>query len=106
MQENSWLCKCDEGYHSRTENGLGPCQDTNECIMNLNKCAKNSKCFNTPGSYQCSCDLGFTGNAEMLCLDVDECGVGQHNCDEQSAACINTVGSFDCKCRVGYRLVD
>ena len=38
-----------------------------------------------------------------LCLDVNECETGDHNCTQ---TCINTLGSFKCKCRAGYSLQD
>lgn len=35
------------------------------------------------------------------CPDVDECGLGLHDCHPQ-AVCTNTDGSFSCQCRQGY----
>ena len=38
-----------------------------------------------------------------LCLDIDECAMMTHNCDETLAECSNTPnGSFTCTCIVGY----
>ncbi|XP_076271195.1 multiple EGF like domains 8 isoform X2 [Rhynchophorus ferrugineus] len=39
--------------------------------------------------------------AYAQCPDVDECGLGLHDCHPQ-AECINTDGSFSCHCRKGY----
>ncbi|XP_030761458.1 multiple epidermal growth factor-like domains protein 8 isoform X2 [Sitophilus oryzae] len=39
--------------------------------------------------------------AYAQCPDVDECGLGLHDCHPQ-ADCINTDGSFSCHCRKGY----
>ena len=35
-------------------------------------------------------------------LDVDECGLGAHNC-HSDATCINTYGSYTCQCNIGFR---
>ena len=37
----------------------------------------------------------------VLCSDVDECGNGDHFCDQ---VCINTEGSYKCDCQPGYRM--
>ena len=36
-----------------------------------------------------------------LCLDIDECAIGSHNCSKD-ATCTNTVGSYVCECDEGY----
>ena len=40
--------------------------DINECI-GLNDCDINSECNNTDGSYDCSCDPGYSGNGRECC---------------------------------------
>lgn len=39
--------------------------------------------------------------AYAQCPDVDECGLGLHNCHKE-AKCANTPGSFNCYCRKGF----
>ena len=41
--------------------------DINECDKNNGGCEQN--CDNTVGSFECSCDPGFTLNADMLNCD-------------------------------------
>ena len=37
--------------------------DINECAdSTLNTCHQNAHCLNIPGSYQCACKVGYTGN--------------------------------------------
>ena len=38
--------------------------DIDECYNGNNTCALNATCTNTEGSYNCSCNLGYTGNGE------------------------------------------
>ncbi|KPI93788.1 Multiple epidermal growth factor-like domains protein 8 [Papilio xuthus] len=45
-----------------------------------------------------STDAGW---AYAQCPDVDECGLGLHDCHEH-AICNNTHGSYTCKCKQGY----
>ncbi len=35
--------------------------------------------YNSPGSYECDCDLGFSFS-NGTCLDVDECILGDNPC--------------------------
>ena len=37
--------------------------DVNECAnISLTTCHRNADCSNIPGTYQCSCKIGYTGN--------------------------------------------
>ena len=36
--------------------------DINECTAGTDMCHDNAMCTNTAGSYECSCDIGFTGD--------------------------------------------
>jgi hypothetical protein len=42
-----------------------------------------------------------TSWAYAQCPDVDECGLGFHDCHKE-AECTNTHGSFNCQCRKGF----
>ena len=113
-----YKCVCTSGW---TGNGYN-CTDVNECELNTHSCSENEDCVNTEGNYTCICKQGwrammnasspeilgkFTLNASSLCVDVDECAEGIHNCSaykgEPNAICSNTIGGFKCTCTRGWQ---
>ena len=74
--------------------------DINECATSNGGC--NQHCTNTPGSFQCSCNNGFSLSSNgRTCVDNDECTA---NTDDCSQICTNTAGSFSCSCNSGFTL--
>ena len=41
--------------------------DINECELNVHQCDHHAECTNTVGSYECHCNIGFTGNGYNCC---------------------------------------
>ena len=41
--------------------------DINECTKGIHDCSKNASCVNTAGSFNCTCNLGLTGDGRS-CL--------------------------------------
>ena len=96
--------------------------DINECSLNSGGC--DQLCNNTIGSFQCSCNSGYTLNGDgitcsgritvtvympfrkinhvqLFTIDIDECALNNGGCDQ---VCNNTIGSFQCGCNSGYTL--
>eukprot|EP00731_Ephydatia_muelleri_P037026 Em0380g6a len=78
--------------------------DVDECLLGISVCAlaPNGTCTNTIGSYNCSCNPGYTGNGRT-CADIDECSTGNNTCARApNGTCTNTIGSYLCSCNPGY----
>lgn len=96
---------CSAGYK------LSPpasCIDIDECKDIPQICDSNQDCYNTVGSYVCSCKLGFSKDHQTgACVDINECQIGKHDCSE-AQRCDNTIGSYVCArttgCGTGYTL--
>ncbi|XP_062872071.1 fibulin-2-like [Trichomycterus rosablanca] len=100
----SFQCYCKQGF-IMSEDGL-TCKDVDECSQSVGHLC-SYKCVNVPGSYNCVCpEHGYTtAPNQRSCLDVDECGVGAHNCTADET-CFNIQGGFRClsfSCPANYR---
>ena len=92
--------------------------DAEECSSNNGGCAHT--CTNTPGSYLCTCNDGYTlapdkrscsgniitiialiSNESYNLSDINECNLNPPVCEHY---CSNTVGSYQCDCDHGYQL--
>ena len=64
---------------------------------------QNGICTNMEGSFQCSCNEGFTLSASGdTCIDTDECTAIPNTCG--NGTCINTFGSYRCRCFYGFQM--
>ena len=41
--------------------------DVNECLLQTANCSTNAFCTDTEGSYNCTCNFGYTGNGVTCC---------------------------------------
>jgi hypothetical protein len=63
-------CFCDPGW-----TGVRCDQDIDECAIAGGSCGADASCSNTPGSFACSCNAGFTGDGFDCEPDPDGDGV-------------------------------
>ena len=74
--------------------------DLNECSTSNGGCGQI--CTNSFGSFQCSCNSGFSLAADgRTCVDINECQLNTDNCQH---TCVNTAGGFTCSCNSGFAL--
>uniref|UniRef100_UPI00358EAF1B sushi domain-containing protein 1-like n=1 Tax=Myxine glutinosa TaxID=7769 RepID=UPI00358EAF1B len=115
----SFKCVCLPGY--RMKSGLSEpfrnrqletsCIDVNECQEYPVICGDGGECFNSLGSFSCSCPVGFIFNKlgetrsddvhNSHCRDVNECLETPGICGA-GGFCSNSPGSFNCSCQPGY----
>lgn len=43
------------------------CPDVEECRLGLHNCHPFATCINTPTSYECHCERGYTGDGTLYC---------------------------------------
>ena len=41
--------------------------DVNECEIGSDNCDENAECTDTIGSFNCSCNFGYSGNGTFCC---------------------------------------
>ncbi|CAH1249259.1 UMOD [Branchiostoma lanceolatum] len=86
-------CVCKGGWEGDScEADIDECEEEDICGP------QSLGCINTIGSYNCTCQFGFTSNGTG-CVDIDECLTSP--CHE-FADCINLSGNYTCTCRPGY----
>uniref|UniRef100_UPI00398F63D8 adhesion G protein-coupled receptor E2-like isoform X2 n=1 Tax=Pristiophorus japonicus TaxID=55135 RepID=UPI00398F63D8 len=100
---------CKPGFYRTTDRD---CIDDNECDGDDNTvkalCGAHTECYNTPGSYYCTCKKGYinpSGSTNFTnrtnCQDIDECVDTTRVCGS-NATCNNTMGGFYCTCAGGF----
>ena len=84
-----------DGYKRDPDNDKG-CIDIDECneqktAGTFYECHANAMCVNTIGSYKCSCNLGYFGDASDTppnnCIDYDECSESRKVWSMENAYC-------------------
>lgn len=92
----SYKCDCAQGYYKSSQDEISAvfqCNPINECL-NASTCHPNATChYSGPGSHQCQCQEGFTGNGTH-CSPICEAGC------ENGGQC---VGPNQCACPYGFQ---
>ncbi|XP_067365540.1 multiple epidermal growth factor-like domains protein 8 isoform X2 [Channa argus] len=70
------------------------CPDVEECRLGLHNCHVFATCINTPTSYECHCERGYTGDGTLHCNQTcyNECREGQCSGSPR----------FECECSLGW----
>ncbi|CAB4042758.1 kinase C-binding NELL1-like, partial, partial [Paramuricea clavata] len=68
----------------------------NECLSS--PCHINANCTDNESSFDCQCNVGFSGNG-FNCSNINECLTSLCH---PNASCADTEGSFVCQCNSGY----
>lgn len=113
--EGSFRCSCRKGFRLEADGvscrgkfyvKCGPTStlitiylDIDECSIGRHDCQHN--CVNVPGSFECSCRVGYEKSGKGTCVDVDECTKDPSICSPLGT-CKNTPGSYKCVCPRGY----
>ncbi|XP_057298171.1 SCO-spondin-like isoform X3 [Hydractinia symbiolongicarpus] len=96
-----YICDCPNGYTKTGSGNTVTCTNINECTSGTHDCSPNANCFDTQGSFICTCQTFYTGDGKT-CTDINECAIGTHNCNS-NARCTNRIGAgFTCTCNVGF----
>nr|XP_034316521.1 fibropellin-1-like [Crassostrea gigas] len=91
--ENTASKDCPDGLFLRAQ---GICKINTDKCQN-DPCLNGATCTNTPGSFNCTCDAGWTG---IVCdEDINEC---LDNPCQNGGTCSNSDGSFTCTCAGGF----
>ena len=100
-----------EGYHGQgvyVPSGVDhtfqrqTCNDIDECREGTARCATNSQCVNTEGSYDCMCSRGFSRNSTYGCLPVAGMCLDGTICDKNAVCKHSGSNTYRCKCKVGW----
>ncbi|XP_069622888.1 adhesion G protein-coupled receptor E3-like [Ranitomeya imitator] len=115
--QSGYYCECKKGFQRENvtefcpseDKKLNKCTDINECKNFPGICGSNFVCRNTHGSYNCTCDDGFT-NVSNTCVVKNKCEFSsselekKEECDKMSppdAACsvlLTTIQIFNSSC--------
>ncbi|MEO8981058.1 MAG: discoidin domain-containing protein [Polyangiaceae bacterium] len=60
--DGCFACAVESGYTCDNTRPPSKCTDINECTKGTDNCSSNATCTNSPGSFTCACNTGYSGN--------------------------------------------
>uniref|UniRef100_A0A183UQD6 Nidogen n=1 Tax=Toxocara canis TaxID=6265 RepID=A0A183UQD6_TOXCA len=85
------------------QHGLQDCVVNATCESVCNEHAYCLKSERPDGAvYNCTCDVGYTGDGVHSCEPIDECQLGIAKCNEH-AECIDKTPLYECRCVEPYQ---
>ncbi|XP_023311572.1 uncharacterized protein LOC111692090 [Anoplophora glabripennis] len=83
---------------------IGNVAGQRECAVNRSSNTEFRDIILNRWNVTCRCPQGYEWNSRFgMCIDVDECERGGHNCDRKlHQGCLNLAGSFRCACMWGH----
>lgn len=98
-EDCEWICNAGYKYNEDSDN----CVDVDECATDNAGCSQN--CRNTDGSFECSCETGYTLNSDNLsCDNVNDVKVITFNLALGAKRCYSTNPSTGDTCPVNCAL--
>lgn len=89
-------CACPKGFKQAPE---GTCGDINECMEQQQTCGYGAQCINRPGSFECHCPEGYSGDAyNGLCSPAQRKCANDKECPENERC----VQPGECVCPPPY----
>ncbi|XP_050532124.1 protein crumbs isoform X2 [Daktulosphaira vitifoliae] len=93
---NEYTCNCSDTGYTGDDCSI----DIDECLELNVQCGNRGECKNSPGSFNCICEVGFCGIDCHLpdpCLKISPCRNGG-TCQERCSSVID----YECSCVNGY----
>ena len=91
---------CPRGFEDVHDDGT-LCRDIDECQSGKAGCAQHARCINQRGSFECTCEAGYSGDGHS-CELADLCA-SDADCGGLVGACqLSAEGRRACVCPPGY----
>eukprot|EP00960_Hanusia_phi_P059167 764091-Hanusia_phi.AAC.2 len=79
QREAGWTCRIQQNPSSTDNATTSVCSDINECLHPDVVCSPYARCYNTPGSFLCTCLRGFFGDGKDCTDDFRDNTLLQEN---------------------------
>jgi len=63
--------------------------DWDECQMGIHTCHDMALCINVPGSFECECEPGYSGDGYSMCNEVNDCLRWEDNPDSDDSTLVD-----------------